>query len=346
MTTPNIGLVTLSNSQGQYLNANETFAIIDALLGKAVKDKDLNAPPGSPANGDVYIVGTSPTGLWSGKAKQIAFWSSDAGAWVFVQPKEGWKFEPTDEDVVYRYDGTNWVSYGGGFTGGTLSSALNEAPLVTLASAANVSIGAAAANTINITGTTAIIAFDIIPAGAVRRLVFQGILTLTHHATAQILPTGANITTAAGDVAEFVSLGSGNWRCTDYMRASGQALAGSIQSIPVACSNETTALIASSSLVTFHVPYAFALSEVMAELTVPQTSGAIFTVDINKAGVSILSTKLTIDNTEETSITAATPPVISDSNLARGAKITIDIDQIGDGTAKGLKIWLIGTRVG
>jgi len=59
---------------------------------------------------------------------------------------------------------------------------------------------------------------------------------------------------------------------------------------------------------------------------------------------TILSTKLTIDNTEKTSTTAATAAVISDTALADDAEITIDIDQIGDGTAKGLKITLIGTR--
>lgn len=115
---------------------------------------------------------------------------------------------------------------GGGFTGGTLTSALNEAPEVTLAAAATVNIGAAAANTIVITGTTAITAFDAIAAGALRRVVFAGALTLTHNATSLILPTAANIATAAGDVAEFLSLGAGNWRCTGYTRATGAALAG------------------------------------------------------------------------------------------------------------------------
>ncbi|MGQ7957692.1 hypothetical protein ACUTAF_08245 [Pseudomonas sp. SP16.1] len=115
---------------------------------------------------------------------------------------------------------------GGEFTGGTLSTALNEAPLTTLASASTTNIGAEAANTINISGTTTITSFGTIASGAVRRLVFQGALTLTHNATSLILPTGANITTAAGDSAEFVSLGSGNWRCTDYLRASGEPLAG------------------------------------------------------------------------------------------------------------------------
>jgi len=116
---------------------------------------------------------------------------------------------------------------GSSFSGGTLVSALNEAPTVTLASAATVNIGAAAANTINVTGTTTITAFDTIAASAMRRVVFAGILTLTHNGTSLILPTAANITTAAGDVAEFVSLGSGNWRCVNYMRASGNAVAGS-----------------------------------------------------------------------------------------------------------------------
>jgi hypothetical protein len=70
-----------------------------------------------------------------------------------------------------------------------------------------------------------------------------------------------------------------------------------------------------------------------------------FTVDINEAGTFLsLSTKLTIDNTEKTSVTAATPAVISDSSLADDAEMSIDIDQVGDGTAKGLKITLYGTR--
>ena len=42
--------------------------------------------------------------------------------------------------------------------------------------------------------------------------------------------------------------------------------------------------------------------------------------------------------------TAATAAVISDSALADDAEITIDVDQIGDGTAKGLKVYLIGKK--
>ena len=67
-------------------------------------------------------------------------------------------------------------------------------------------------------------------------------------------------------------------------------------------------------------------------------------MDINESGSSVLSTKLTIDNTEKHRQPQQTGPVISDGNLADDAEITIDIDQVGDGTAKGLKVTLIGTR--
>jgi hypothetical protein len=114
--------------------------------------------------------------------------------------------------------------------------------------------------------------------------------------------------------------------------------------IQLAASDETTALTAGTAKITFRMPYAMTLTAVRASLSTAQTSGNIFTVDINEGGASILSTKLTIDNTEKTSTTAATAAVISDSALADDAEITIDIDQIGDGTAKGLKVTLIGTR--
>ena len=106
-------------------------------------------------------------------------------------------------------------------TGGTLTGALNEAPALILASAATVDISTQNSNNLTITGTTTITSFGSAAAGVIRRLVFSGALTLTHNSTSLILPGGANIATAAGDVAEFLSLGSWNWRCTVYQKASG-----------------------------------------------------------------------------------------------------------------------------
>lgn len=113
--------------------------------------------------------------------------------------------------------------------------------------------------------------------------------------------------------------------------------------IQLACSDLTTALTTGTSKAYFRAGYAFTLTGVRASLLEAQTSGSIFTVDINDSGTTVLSTKLTIDNNEKTSTTAATAAVISDSAIADDAEITIDIDQVGTG-AKGLIVTLIGTR--
>lgn len=125
-----------------------------------------------------------------------------------------------------------------------LPGALNEAPAVALASATTVDIGAALANTINITGTTTITGLGTAPSGVFRRLVFSAAVTLTYNAVSLILPTSANITTAADDVAEFLSLGSGNWKCISYGRKNGQPLVGAADAtkLPLAGGKMTGAL--------------------------------------------------------------------------------------------------------
>ncbi len=77
---------------------------------------------------------------------------------------------------------------------------------------------------INITGTTPITSLGT-GTNQFKIVRFAGILTLTHHATALILPTGANITTAAGDTMIVTSDGSSNARVGAYNRADGTALA-------------------------------------------------------------------------------------------------------------------------
>lgn len=115
--------------------------------------------------------------------------------------------------------------------------------------------------------------------------------------------------------------------------------------IQLACSDESTALTTGTAKVTFRMPHAMTLTAVRASLNVAGTTSGITIIDINEGGTSILSTKLTIDLTEKTSTTAATPAVISDASLADDAEITIDIDAISGGaTEKGLKITLIGNR--
>lgn len=97
-------------------------------------------------------------------------------------------------------------------------------PYGTIASAATTDLGTITSQNVTVTGTTTITSLGTVAAGTFRRLVFSGILTLTHNATSLILPNGgSNIVTAAGDSLEAVSLGSGNWRVTSYERATPSA---------------------------------------------------------------------------------------------------------------------------
>ena len=94
-----------------------------------------------------------------------------------------------------------------------------------IASAGTITVGEG--GYFNVTGTTTITDIDFATDKAGRKvwLKFAGALTLTHNATTLILPGGANITTAAGDIAEFVSEGSDNVRCVSYTKASGKPVA-------------------------------------------------------------------------------------------------------------------------
>lgn len=116
-------------------------------------------------------------------------------------------------------------------------------------------------------------------------------------------------------------------------------------SLPLAhqlsCSDLTTALTVGVSKAYLRAPAAFTLTAVRASLLTVSTSGLV-TVDVNKNGVSIFSTKLTIDANEKTSVTAATAAVITTTAFASDDEITINIDGAGTG-AKGLIVALIGT---
>ena len=116
-----------------------------------------------------------------------------------------------------------------------------------------------------------------------------------------------------------------------------------IEAHGIALSDETTAITTGTNKATFSLPYAFTVTAVYATLSTVSSSG-IPTVDINEAGTTILSTKLTIDASEKTSATAANAAVISDASIAANAEIGFDIDVAGTG-AKGLKVFIQGYRI-
>ena len=92
----------------------------------------------------------------------------------------------------------------------------------TLAAGTSTDLGSKDETFITLTGSAATVtALGTVSAGIYKWVIFNAAHVLTHNATSLILPSAANITAAIGDVACFVSLGSGNWRCVSYTRASG-----------------------------------------------------------------------------------------------------------------------------
>tara|TARA_R110002020_G_scaffold225959_3_gene436295 strand:- start:5493 stop:5987 length:495 start_codon:yes stop_codon:yes gene_type:complete len=87
-------------------------------------------------------------------------------------------------------------------------------------------------------------------------------------------------------------------------------------------------------------PYIFRLTQVRASVAVAGTG--LTTIDIKEGGVSILSTLLTIDASETTSTTAATPVVISDYDIADDASITFDVTAFTGAAARELRVYITG----
>ena len=89
-------------------------------LLEPVLDKDLTSPPGSPSEGDRYIVGSGATGDWSGHDNEIAEWNGSS--WDFGPTlTEGLVVYVKDENDLYVYDGSSWIKpYGEGAGAGDM----------------------------------------------------------------------------------------------------------------------------------------------------------------------------------------------------------------------------------
>lgn len=127
MTATNkLGLELLQNAAANQTLANTTFARLNQLVQAGVVDKDLAAPPASPADESLYIVGASASGAWAGRDGQLAYWLITAGAWQFITPKEGFFLHVNDEDVFYKFTGTAWEVFSGGGGGGGMTNPMTS----------------------------------------------------------------------------------------------------------------------------------------------------------------------------------------------------------------------------
>ncbi len=129
-TTNHLLLPYIQAAQAQkHVTHNEALRILDGLVQLSVLDRDLTAPPGSPADGDRYIVGSGATGDWAGWDLNVALWAD--GAWLRLPPRTGWRAWVEDEGLLLVYDGATWI--------GTTPAALQNMALLGLGTTADAS---------------------------------------------------------------------------------------------------------------------------------------------------------------------------------------------------------------
>jgi hypothetical protein len=113
-TTPRLGLPLLSEGQVQPSAVDATAKRILDLLVQAAVISITNTPPGSPVDGDAYIIGTSPTGAWAGRANNLVL--RVGGGWFYEAPGTNDRFRVFNraDGKDYRWSGTAWAEVTGG----------------------------------------------------------------------------------------------------------------------------------------------------------------------------------------------------------------------------------------
>lgn len=106
-TTARLALPLLQTGQAQKeLTHNEALTLIDVAVQPIVQAIGLTVPPTAPLPGQCWIVGSAPTGAWTGQSGALAGWT--AGGWRFVAPKEGMSAWSSADQCLARYRTGHW----------------------------------------------------------------------------------------------------------------------------------------------------------------------------------------------------------------------------------------------
>jgi hypothetical protein len=320
MTTPKTASPELVESQAdKEEDHNEGLRRVEGGASHyLVVDKDQTAPPGSCADGACYIVASGATGAWAGHDGEIAIavGANASNGWYFRIPEAGVFAWVQDETPPLHYwDASSspgsWQDYATGVVG---SLALDDLTDVDVPSPSDGQV----------------LTYDTdSPQGWKAQTPVTGATTLD--GLSDVDTTGV----ADGDILVYEQSPTG-WRAVPRRL-------GHFWYDQVACSDETTALT-TGTLSTWRQIGSVVVDEVRASLTTAEPDGQLI-IDIKEGGVSILSTKITIDQGSKTSVGSSPQPVISDNVLADNAELSVEVVSIGGNSpiqAAGLKVQLIG----
>lgn len=107
-STARLALPLLQAGQAQKETShNEALTLLDIASQAVVSAVGRNDPPVGPAPGACWIVGTAPSGAWSGHANALAGWTP--GGWRFVSPREGMAAWSVADAAEARFAGAAWT---------------------------------------------------------------------------------------------------------------------------------------------------------------------------------------------------------------------------------------------
>lgn len=105
--TPLLGLPYILAAQAQkHVTHNEALRLLDGIVQLSVKDRNLNTPPGAPADGDRYLVAAGASGAWNGWSGDIAMFAD--GTWWRLVARPGWLCWVEDEGVLLARGASSW----------------------------------------------------------------------------------------------------------------------------------------------------------------------------------------------------------------------------------------------
>ena len=118
LVSDRLKLPLLAAAQAQKeVTHNEALALADIAVQAVVQAVAPTNVPASPVVGQCWIVGAAPTGAWTGRAGNIAGWTS--GGWRFVAPFEGMRVWSLTDGVIVRRGASAWLV--GAMTAASLS---------------------------------------------------------------------------------------------------------------------------------------------------------------------------------------------------------------------------------
>lgn len=119
-TSADLGISYIAGQQAQPEITHNTALNQIQILQTGVISVALNTPPGSPVQGDTYILGASPTGAWAGRANCLAGYFGTG--WVFVPGNdssgtpiamgvrhEGLSVWSKTDNAFYVWSGSAWA---------------------------------------------------------------------------------------------------------------------------------------------------------------------------------------------------------------------------------------------